>query len=68
METDGGLVRFDAQRDPLRQRPRTVTRRELFRALGELESSIDLTREPPEEPPTVSPETRERLRALGYAP
>jgi arylsulfatase A-like enzyme len=38
------------------------------RALGELEASIDLSREPPEEPPAVSPETREHLRALGYAP
>jgi arylsulfatase A-like enzyme len=68
LETDGGLVRFDAERDPLRLRPRAATRRELSRALGELESSIDLSREPPEEPPRVSPQTRERLRALGYAP
>jgi arylsulfatase A-like enzyme len=68
MKMDGGLARFDAQRDPLRLRPRTATRRELSRALGDLESSIDFSREPPEEPLTVSPETRERLRALGYAP
>jgi arylsulfatase A-like enzyme len=61
----GQVARLDLSADAGEARPAPSSRAELSRALGEREAWIDLETSPPR--PELSEETRERLRALGYA-
>jgi len=60
----GEVSRFDLEQDPHEASAVPATREDLWRALGPLADSIDLSSLP--EAPEVDPATRERLRSLGY--
>jgi hypothetical protein len=65
---DGSLHRFDLRRDPRQRNPLAADSDHLSRLSGDWAPVIARARETPTEAPPLSPETREQLRALGYAP
>jgi len=64
LDPRGGVVRFDLVEDPEEEHPLPGTRDDLSRALGPIESSIDLGGA--HEAPEIDAAMRERLEALGY--
>jgi arylsulfatase A-like enzyme len=67
-DMDGSLHRFDLRRDPRQRNPLAADSDHLSRLSGDWAPVIARARETPTEAPPLSPETREQLRALGYAP
>ena len=65
---EGRLHRFDLDRDPHQTNPLAVDPDQLSALLGDWAPVIARSRETPTEAPLLSPETREQLRVLGYAP
>lgn len=65
---DGSLHRFDLDRDPGQTQPQAVDAEQLTGLLGDWAAVVAGSHERPAEAPPLSAETREQLRALGYAP
>ena len=67
-DMDGSLHRFDLRQDPAQMNPLAVDSDHFSRLLGDWAPAISRSREAPADVPPLSPQTREQLRALGYAP
>jgi len=66
MAGDGQISSVRGDGPTMRANP--ATREHLVQVLGELASWVDFSAWEPAEPPEISDEMRERLRALGYQP